>query len=158
MTVNVDSFNGTDNNEPVFPSVGQHLAWDTWHTVSLSINPLADRYISITVDGQTQSLSSIPLPRDLVNGLWVREPLIEDVYTQIIPTDVGGFETSDDVYWDNLSVTVVPEPTGLALATIALFAPAMLLRHKKRDLRPRLVRGFSASISRSVLAGFSGRF
>ena len=124
LNVSLDTFNGSNNNEPISTlTVGQHLSWDTWHTLSLLINPVADRYVSLTVDGQTQNLSAFPLPRVLLaNAQWVREPLIEDVFTQIVPDNVGGTTTSDDVYWDNISLTAVPEPSAVATAAIALLA------------------------------------
>jgi len=126
IIVSLDEFNGLDNNDPVFPAIGRHLAFDTWHAVSLSINPAANHYISLTIDGQTADLSAVPLPRDLVNGQWVRLPLVKDLEAQIIP-EGPGMITNDDVYWDNLNLTyvAVPEPPAVILSALAITAVAI---------------------------------
>ena len=63
VSVALGLFNGVDNNEPLPLTVGQHLTWDAWHTLTFSIDQLADRYVSITVDGATQDLSAYRPPR-----------------------------------------------------------------------------------------------
>lgn len=122
VNIGLEAFNGAgSSNIPL--TVGQNLTWDTWHTVSLSIDQVADRYISLTVDGQTQDLSAYQPPRSLVNSTdWVRGQLIEQLLTQVVPFPGAGGATDDDVYWDNisLSMTVVPEPSSILLAVCSV--------------------------------------
>src|SRR4051812_1310392 len=86
VNVAASFFNGADNDQPLPLSVGQNLAWDSWHTLSLSINQLADRYISITVAGQSQDLSAYQPPRSFIDSLALRGQLIENISGQIVPS------------------------------------------------------------------------
>jgi hypothetical protein len=125
VSLRLDYFHGSGgDNLPL--TVGQNLAWDTWHTVSLSLNHLADQYISLTVDGQTQDLSAYRPPRSLVDSTdWRRGQLMEYLHAIIIPFPGAGAATDDDVYWDNISLrmTLVPEPSSILLVVcgVALF-------------------------------------
>ncbi len=101
------TFNGSDNNEPIFPKSAQNLAWDTWHTVTLVADQANDRYVSIELDGKLEDISAFSLPRSITapNG-WERGQLIEAVQTEIVPNAGFGGWSEDDIYWDNLKVTV----------------------------------------------------
>ena len=118
VSVNMGAFNGV-NNDRIPLAVGQHLAFDTWHSVSVSLDQLQDRYISITVDGNTEDLSAFILARDFPGGIPTRGNLLDHLQAQVVPDDVGGVRTDDDVYWDNLSLTAVPEPSTIVLALCA---------------------------------------
>lgn len=106
VSLRLDRFNGVNNNEPVPLTVGQALAWDAWHFVTLIANQAADTYYSVTVDGQTESLLGHQLPRTQVaGGAWERGQLLEQIEAVIIPFHNGG-STDDDIYWDDLSLSV----------------------------------------------------
>jgi PEP-CTERM motif len=126
VSVGLDAFNGSNNNFPVSLTVGQQLAWDTWHHASVTINQAADSYVAITVDGQTENLAGIELPRAFPGA--TRPSSIDDLLAQIIPSNLGGTQTSDDVYWDNLSLTAstaaIPEPSSLVLLGLTSAAAA----------------------------------
>jgi hypothetical protein len=120
LNVGLSYFNGTNNNGPIPLTVGQNLAWDTWHTATLSLNQRLDTWLSITVDGQTQSLQGYMPMRSFDGAQWLRGQLIEVVNAQIVPDDVGGDRTDDDVYFDNvtLSIQPVPEPGSVAVVIV----------------------------------------
>lgn len=128
VSVALAAFNGVNNNDPIPLSVGQHLSFDAWHSVSVTLNQIQDRYVSITVDGNTQDLSAFIPPRDFPFGLPVRGNLIDRLDAEVVPDDVGGVRTDDDVYWDNVSLTAVPEPSTVMLACTALAGLALLGR------------------------------
>jgi len=56
LNVGLAAFNGSNNNDPIPLTVGHNLSWDAWHSISISLDHHADTWLSITVDGQTQSL------------------------------------------------------------------------------------------------------
>jgi hypothetical protein len=106
VNLQLDQFNGLNNNEPVPLAVGQGLAWDSWHFVTLIVDQGADSYYSLTVDGQTQWLLGHQLPRSQVaGGAWERGQLIEQIQAAIIPAH-NGASTNDDIYWDELYLSV----------------------------------------------------
>lgn len=109
VSVSLGCFNGVDNNEPIPLTVGQGLAWDQWHHVEVAIDQAADSYRYIEVDGVRQSLTAWRPPRSFWDGEWRRGQLVDGILAQVIPcpwepTDV----TDDDVFWDNISLTVGP--------------------------------------------------
>jgi hypothetical protein len=108
VNVRLATFNGTNNNDPIPLTVGQGLAWDTWHSVTVVIDHADDTYISVTVDDQKQDLTGYRPPRSFDGIQWLRGQRIENLLAIIIPDDVGGDRTDDDVYWDNLRVRVIP--------------------------------------------------
>ncbi|MBS0262915.1 MAG: PEP-CTERM sorting domain-containing protein [Planctomycetes bacterium] len=114
LNIKLDAFDGLDNNGPIPLNVGQNLAWNEWHTASLSIDQRTDTWLSITVDGQTQSLLGYAPMRSFDGPDALRGQLIERLDAQISPDNLGGTSTNDDVYFDNirLSTTVVPEPAS----------------------------------------------
>lgn len=101
-------FNGSDNNDHIPLTVGQNLAWDSWHSVTLVIDHANDTYVSITVDGETEDLTGYLPPRSFDGSQWVRGQLMEYIIAQIVPTDWSNppDETDDEVYWDNLTILV----------------------------------------------------
>lgn len=105
VCVGLAAFNGADNNEPVPLTVGQGLAWDAWHHVTVALNQATDEYLHLTVDGQTQSLRGTRLPRSEDGGVWRRGQLMESLIASILPLDFAGAQTDDDIYWDNLTLT-----------------------------------------------------
>jgi hypothetical protein len=104
VNVSVSYFNGADNNDVIPLTVGQGLAWDGWHSLTLVINQAEDTYVSLMVDGQGQDLTGYALPRSNDEGTWRRGELIEAVTAEIVSQDFGETSTSDDVYWDNLEL------------------------------------------------------
>ena len=108
VNVRLATFNGTNNNGPIPLTVGQGLAWDTWHSVTVVLDHADDTYISITVDEQKQDLTGYRPPRSFDGTQWLRGQRIENLHAILIPDDVGGDRTDDDVYWDNLRVRVIP--------------------------------------------------
>jgi hypothetical protein len=136
VNVSLPAFNGTDNNSPIPLGVGQGLAFDAWHSVSVSLDQVADRYTSITVDGMTQDLSAFRPPRSFLGNQALRGQLIQTLETNIIPDHVGGDSTDDDVYWDNIRLsavpTSVPEPASIALLGLGM---TLLVGYARRDRR-----------------------
>lgn len=107
VNIGLSRFNGVDNNEPIPLSVGQNLAWDTWHRVIVVANQASDRYVSITVDRQSEDLKAYLLPRsDVAPGVWERGQLMEEIQAVIAPNAEFGGASDDDIYWDNLIITV----------------------------------------------------
>jgi hypothetical protein len=98
------AFNGSDNNMAIPLTIGQQLAWDSWHSVTIILDHANDRYELVTVDGQTQDISSYQPPRSYYEGQWLRGQLIETIVAQVVPSDSFGAETDDDVYWDNVQL------------------------------------------------------
>ena len=130
LRVSLVAYNGVDNNVPIPLTVGQALAFDTWHRASVSINQAQDRYIAVTVDGQTQDLSAFVPVRTFANGQSLRGQRIENLVASIIPDKLGGTQTNDDVYWDNVQLTAltVPEPSSAAMFGLGLVALCGLAR------------------------------
>ena len=87
-------------------TVGHGLAWDTWHRVKVSIDQQHDTYLSLVVDDQRQNLVGFQPPRSFDGEKWLRGQLIEVLEAGITPDDVGGVTTNDDIYFDNLKLTV----------------------------------------------------
>jgi hypothetical protein len=106
VNIELNVFNGADNNFPIHPEAGQNLAWDAWHRVTLIAHQTKDHYVSLTVDGRTDDLSAYPLPRfDSGNGIFERGEKIQKILTHIIQP--SGFKSQrDHIYWDNLSILV----------------------------------------------------
>jgi hypothetical protein len=138
VNVNLAAFNGTDNNVPVPLTVGQSLAFEQWHSVSVTLDHDLDRYVSITVNGATQDLSVFQPPRSFDGGMALRGALIETLSAGIIPDDVGGVQTDDDIYWDNILLmsdvapAAVPEPASAGLLAAGGLAVAAVRRRKVR--------------------------
>lgn len=133
VSVALAGFNGAANNEPLPLLVGQNLAWDEWHSLSLSLDHSADTWLSITVDGVTQDLTGFRPPRSEDSGIWKRGQLIENLFAQVVPQEFGGVRTDDDIYFDNLTLRVqpVPEPGALTLAAFAISGAATLTLHRR---------------------------
>ena len=112
VNIGLSRFNGIDNNELIPLTVGQNLAWDTWHRVTVVADQANDRYVSLKVDGTSEDLSAYALPRsEVAPGDWARGQFMEDISAVIVPnTDFGG-ASEDDIYWDNLQI-VVERPRG----------------------------------------------
>jgi hypothetical protein len=107
VNIGLSTFNGVDNDEPIPLSVGQNLTWDTWHQVTIIADQASDRYISLTVDGRSEDLSAYLLPRsEVAPGVWKRGQLMEDIQAVIAPNIDFGGASDDDIYWDNLNITV----------------------------------------------------
>ncbi|MBN2212307.1 MAG: hypothetical protein JW709_12995, partial [Sedimentisphaerales bacterium] len=95
------AYNGVDNNYVFSPTIGRTLEWDSWHTVTIVIDQYADHYVSITVDGVEEDVSAHPLPRNNDGGVWKRGRLIDAISAGVIANG----QSSDDIYWDNVSLT-----------------------------------------------------
>ncbi len=127
VNVAISGFNGLDNNEPIPLSIGQHLAWDTWHSISIILDHHNDCFKTITVDGQTQDISAWQPVRTFYEDQWLRGQQLETIIATIVPFDSFNTETDDDVYWDNLSIQLastdqdipsLENPQGLQAAII----------------------------------------
>ena len=107
VNIGLSWFNGVDNNEPIPLRVGQNLAWDTWHHVTVIADQASDHYISLTVDGRSEDLSAYLLPRsEVAPGVWERGQLMEEIQAVIAPNIDFGGASDDDIYWDNLQIIV----------------------------------------------------
>lgn len=107
--VNVEVANyveGVGGGLPYVPLAGQGLAWDTWHTVQVVIDQAADRYVSVTIDGETEDISQLLPPRSLVDGDFLRGQLLEKIHGVIYSNEWGDplQETDDWVRFDNISL------------------------------------------------------
>lgn len=122
VSVGLSTFNGIDNNFRIGLSVGQNLAWDQWHELELRADLITDEWISITVNGQTQSLAGIDLPRNFPGGIPATASFLDRVTLQVVNSENFGEETSDSIFFDNLSlqVTAVPEPNASLYLTLIL--------------------------------------
>lgn len=113
VNVGVARFNGVDNNEPIPLAVGQNLAWNAWHVVTLVVDQARDRYVSLEVDGKVQDLSAYPLPRsNTAPNVWERGQLMQTLQAQIVPNGGYGDSSEDDIYWDNLKLMVERQRKG----------------------------------------------
>lgn len=155
LTLNV--FNSAiDNNTGFFPAVGEDLAWDTWHSIVLVADQVADEYISLTVNGMTQSLTGLPLPR--FGAPRIRGQEIELLDVQLIADDSFGALTDDQLFVDNLQLDannlpggagaqVVPEPSSLLLfILIGAVGAAFFHRHQRVGARPLVNAGRGAAL------------
>ncbi len=106
----LSAFNGVNNNVPIPLTVGQNVAWDTWHHIVISLDHKNDTYRYITVDGQTQDLTGFLPPRSYDGVEWKRGQLIEHLVTGVVPIETDGDRTDDDVYWDNIRLEVQSNP------------------------------------------------
>ncbi|MEM6776062.1 MAG: hypothetical protein AAF670_00315 [Planctomycetota bacterium] len=129
VSVGLAQFNGVDNNVPVPLVTGQGLAWDEWHTISVTADLLADEWSEVTVNGVSQSLTGFVLPRTFGPSGAVRPTTLEEISLQVINNDAFGDETSDSVYFDNLSLTAVPEPSGIG---IGLLTASIVVSRRRR--------------------------
>jgi hypothetical protein len=108
----MDQFGGS-GNPPLPLSVGQHLAYDTWHHMQLVTDEASGNYVALTVDGATQLLTGHAMPRIPFNGEWVRGTHLHGIQTLIFGGNTDQVQTSDDVYWDNVVLRVAPAaPAG----------------------------------------------
>ena len=121
VTVGLSTFNGTDNNIPFNPSVGQNLAWDQWHGVELRANLIDQEWISVTVNGNVESLEGIALPRNFGADGPFDPTFIDEIALQVVNIENFGDETSDSIFFDNLSLSfvAVPEPSAVAILSLA---------------------------------------
>jgi len=137
INVGLATFNGLNNNEPVPLAVGQTLAWDIWHSLTLVANQASDRYVSLTVDGMFEDLSAYALPRSDDGGTWKRGQFMEQVVAQVISNNGVLPGVDDHIYWDNLSVSVspIPEPAVAwqLAAGLGLLGVAMVKRKRVRS-------------------------
>jgi hypothetical protein len=107
VNIGLSRFNGVDNDEPIPLTVGQNLAWDTWHSLTLVADQASDHYVSLKVDGRSEDLSAYLLPRsEVAPGVWERGQLMEEIQAVIAPNSDFGGASDDDIYWDNLLITV----------------------------------------------------
>ncbi len=106
IDVGLACFNGLDNNVPIPLTVGQTLDWETWHHIKLVIDQRADRYVSLTVNEETQTLSEYALPRsfDWDAQEWKRGQQIEQIQATIRAYHWANETSTDDIYWDNLEL------------------------------------------------------
>lgn len=113
VNVIIECFNGVDNNLRLSPRVGQNLAWNAWHAVTLVVDQAKDRYVSLEVDGELQDLSAYRLPRsEIAPGVWERGQLMESIQGAIYPNADFGGSSDDDIYWDNLKILVEQKRKG----------------------------------------------
>lgn len=111
LGVVIYSYNAQDQNNVDVPlSVGQGLTWDQWHTLTLVIDKENDTYVSISVDDEEQSLLGRPPTRNVDGGVWTTGWLMEQINAQVVAFPWPGSATEDDMYWDNISLTVLPRP------------------------------------------------
>jgi hypothetical protein len=105
--VNVDiiGFNGLDNNMALPLTVGRGLAWDQWHSAEVIIDQYSDRFVSVTVDEQTQDLGEYSLPRSYFEGEWLRGELMEILQAEIVPAHNIDAPTHDEIFWDDILIT-----------------------------------------------------
>jgi hypothetical protein len=98
-----------------------------------------DRYVSVTVNGVTESLTGLIPEKSIANPSF-RATNIARIQAQIIPSNNflnnPANSTNDNIYWDNVrhSVTVVaaPEPGTFALVFAGGVATAGTLYRRKR--------------------------
>lgn len=137
VSVGISTFNGTDNNIPLNISVGQNLAWGEWHNVQLTANLQTLEWISISVNGASQSLNGVDLPRNFNAGNPFTPTFIDEVLLQVVNIENFGDETSDSIFFDNLSlaVTTVPEPSSFAVVGLFGFVACL---SRRRKLRPAI--------------------
>jgi hypothetical protein len=107
VNIGLSWFNGVNNNEPIPLQVGQNLAWDTWHRVTLVADQAGDHYVSLKVDKESEDLSAYTLPRsEVAPGVWERGQLMNSIEAVIAPNIDFEGASDDDIYWDNLNLTV----------------------------------------------------
>lgn len=98
LDLDFPAFNGVDNNYIFSPAAGRTLEWDTWHTITIVIDQHNEHYVSITVNGITEDVSTHPLPRSNDSGVWKRGQIIDAVSAGLIANG----QSDDDIYWDNI--------------------------------------------------------
>lgn len=170
LCVRLEQFNeGEMRNDPIPLVVGQGLTWDAWHHATLEIDQAADRYVRLSVDGDTQDLSAFRLPRTIDGEVATRGNRIDAINLSLTPTEWPDplTRTDDWIYWDNLLVTIgrapgatdVPGPEEslpMFLAQPNPFNPRTLVRYalpwashvslKVYDQRGRLVRNLVSEV------------
>lgn len=133
VNVNLSEYSAAaTNNVQVPTTVGRGLTWDAWHHITLVENYATGTYVSLTVDGSFEDLSGIPLPQsfDALTSIPFLPMEIDRIDQQIVAGRFPSQATTDEVAWDNLSVTGVPEP-----ATLGLLATSGLLLLGRRTRR-----------------------
>lgn len=114
VTAAVGYFDGALNAELPL-TVGTGLAWDAWHRIEIAIDQAADTYVYVEVDGERQYLYGHAPPRSFAEGEWRRGQLIEGIAAEVVSCPwAPPNETDDDVYWDDLSLTVGVRDPALA--------------------------------------------
>ena len=106
VNVSIWAFNGVDNHFQIPLTVGRQLSWEAWHHLTLVVDQENDTFTSLTVDGQTEDLTMYALPRSFDGSQWLRGQLMEVLTARLVTFDWPDDETADDVYWDNMSLTV----------------------------------------------------
>ncbi len=103
---------------PIPLTVGQDLAWDTWHHVQLVIDHAGDEYVSITVNGETQDIAGYRPPRSWYEGEFLRGQRLEKVQGVIYASEWGDpvQQTDDWVRYDDLAVQVEYSPAPRLLS------------------------------------------
>ena len=113
VSVGLATFNGVDNNEPISLTVGRNLAWDAWHELQLRADLSTNQWLSISVNGDTQPLDGIALPRNFPGGVPTSATFMDRIELQVVNVEGFGDETSDSVFFDNVSLDIVPVSGGV---------------------------------------------
>jgi hypothetical protein len=108
LRVELIAFDGVDNNFLIPTGVGQALGWDTWHRVTVVIDQARDRWVSLTVDGETEDLTGYRLPRTST----VRGQRMDALRGVLVPDNSAWVATDDEVFWDDVYLTASPPGTA----------------------------------------------
>ena len=107
VSVRIATFNGTDNNLGFPIGVGQNLEWDVWHNVELRADLQSSKWISISVNGDLELLDDVDLPRNFGAKGPFTPATMNRVTLQVVNGEGFGDETSDSIFFDNLSIAGV---------------------------------------------------